>query len=85
MLKKNKKNKDTVAHCDLVVSVQMSEKTLNIETTTEKEIASIQCISVKKAKEIIALRDANGGKFTESDFKAVKISSGVTKRICQGN
>ena len=27
----------------------------------------------------------NGGKFTETDFKAVKISSGITKRIFQGN
>ena len=42
------KNKNTVVNCDLVVSVQMSEKTLNIETATEKEIASIQSISVKK-------------------------------------
>ena len=37
----------------------MSDKTLNIETVTEKEIASIQGISVKKAREIVAIRDAN--------------------------
>ena len=65
------KKKDTV-NCDLVVSVHMSEKTLNIETATEKEIASFQGISVKKAREIVAFRDTNGGKYTETDSKAVK-------------
>ena len=63
----------------------MASKQLNVETATVQDLASVPGISGKKAKEIVGVRDGNGGKFTESDFRSLRINAAVVKRILQGH
>ena len=61
----------------------MATKQLDVETTTEDELASVPGITGKRAKDIIRVRDGNGGRFTTSDLKALKLASATQKRILQ--
>ena len=61
----------------------MATNQLDIETATEEELASVRGITGRRAKDIIRARDSNGGRFTRSDFTALKLASATQKKILE--